>query len=378
MPYVYLDNSATTKPCDAAINAAMNMFTQDWGNPSSLHTLGINAECRLNEAREKVARLLGCSEREVYFTSGGTEANNIAIMGAVKARKRLGKRIVTTSIEHSSVYETMQQLEKDGYEVIYLTPQDNRITTQMLDEAITPDTILVSMMAVNNETGLILPIQDVKKIIKRKKAPALFHCDAVQAFGKMPIKLAQYGIDLTSVSGHKIHAPKGIGALYVSRNARILPIMYGGEQQSKLRPGTECAPLACAFGAACDQAADISGHFAHAQQLRDHLLNRLSEHDGICINSTPEALPYVINISALGIRSETMLHYLASKNVYVSSGSACSKGKKSRVLAQLGYSDSIVDSALRISFCRDNTVQDIDTFVDAFFEGIDCLQKVKK
>lgn len=378
MSYVYLDNSATTKPCDAAINAAMNTLTQDWGNPSSLHTLGISAECRLNEAREKIARLLGCSEREVYFTSGGTEANNIAIMGAVKARKRLGKRIVTTSIEHSSVYETMQKLEKDGYEVIYLTPQDNKITTQMLDEAITPDTILVSMMAVNNETGLMLPIQEVKKIIKRKKSPALFHCDAVQAFGKISIKLTQNGIDLMSVSGHKLHAPKGIGVLYVSRSTRILPIMYGGEQQAKLRPGTECVPLACAFGAACEQAVDISGHFAHAQQLKKHLLDRLSEHDGICINSPEDALPYVVNISALGIRSETMLHYLASKNVYVSSGSACSKGKKSRVLSQLGYSDSIVDSALRISFCRNNTIQDIDTFIAALFEGIDSLQKVKK
>ena len=378
MSFVYLDNSATTKPCKQSIDVLNQTLIEDWGNPSSLHTLGIKAEKMMNEARQKTAKLMGCMEKEVYFTSGGTEANNIAIQGAAKARKRLGNKIITTEIEHASVYETVKNLEKEGFEIVTLKPQNGEITARMFEDAIDKNTILVSMMMVNNETGAYLPIQAIKKIIQKKEAPALFHCDAVQAFGKMEIKPNRLGIDLMTVSGHKIHAPKGIGALYISKDARVLPLYGGGEQEKHIRPGTESVPLICALGAACEAVGNIKEHFNNVLALKNKLVEMLSGIDEVVINSPDNALPYVFNISVMGIKSETMLHYLASNNVYVSSGSACSKGKKSRTLQQLGFPDEKVDTALRISFCRDNTMEDIEIFVKALKCGINSLQRIKK
>ena len=346
-----------------------------YGNPSSLHTMGIEAEKELETARSIIAKTIGCECDELFFTSGGTEANNTAILGTVKALKRRGNKIVTSAIEHSSIMESMAYLENEGFQVTYLTPDENGvIPMDKIKEAVDDKTILVSVMMANNEVGSINDIAKIRKIVTAKKSPALIHTDAVQAFGKLNIKVKKLDVDLMTISSHKIHGPKGVGALYIKKGKRILPIHFGGEQEKKIRPGTEALPLIGAFGVAVSEL-EIDKNYQLVQELNDYAKAKLSSIDSVTLNSKDNALPYILNISVKGIRSETMLHHLAQNNVYVSSGSACAKGKPSHVLSAMGVSRDSADSALRISFSKLNTKDDIDALVEHIIEGIDNLAK---
>ena len=347
MKEIYLDNSATTKVCPQAVEKMIEIMTENYGNPSSLHRKGYEAQKELESVRKTVADFLSAEKEEIYFTSGGTEGNNTAVFGTAHALKRRGNRIVTTSTEHSSVIESMQKLEKDGFEVIYINSFDE------LANAITKDTILVSTMAVNNETGIINPIERVKKIIEKANSPALFHVDAVQAFGKIPLKPKKLGIDILTASSHKIHGPKGAGILYLKKGARILPLHYGGEQEKKLRPGTEPLPTICGMGEAVRNLPDMNEELAFMRELNAYCREKLKDIPNVHINSDENCLPYIINFSVEGIKSETMLHYLEERYIYISSGSACAKGKKSHVLKAMGLSDSLINSSLRVSFSNE-------------------------
>ena len=371
----YLDNSATTQVSNTAAQKALDIMCNIYGNPSSLHTMGIEAEKELETARSIIAKTIGCECDELFFTSGGTEANNTAILGTVKALKRRGNKIVTSAIEHSSIMESMAYLENEGFQVTYLTPDENGvIPMDKIKEAVDDKTILVSVMMTNNEVGSINDIAKIRKIVTAKKSPALIHTDAVQAFGKLNIKVKKLDVDLMTISSHKIHGPKGVGALYIKKGKRILPIHFGGEQEKKIRPGTEALPLIGAFGVAVSEL-EIDKNYQLVQELNDYAKAKLSSIDSVTLNSKDNALPYILNISVKGIRSETMLHYLAQNNVYVSSGSACAKGKPSHVLSAMGVSRDSADSALRISFSKLNTKDDIDALVEHIIEGIENLAK---
>ena len=379
MEEIYLDNSATTRVCEKSAEKVLELMTQCYGNPSSLHKKGLEAQREVAHARQAVAVSLGAQPREIIFTSGGTEANNLAVLGGAAAGRRRGKRIVTTAIEHPSVLEPMRQLEKEGFEVVFLTPDaDGRVPEEAVLKAVTGDTILISVMAVNNELGSIQPIEVLKKAVKRAGAPALVHVDGVQAYGKLPLRPEKLGIDLLTVSGHKIHGPKGVGALYVSKNARILPRTFGGGQERELRPGTEAAPLIAGLGAAVEELPDWRQAYSRMEKLRDYTLQKLSGLEGVEVNSPVEGLPYLLNFSALGIRSETMLHFLAQRGIYVSSGSACAKGKQSHVLKAAGLPDSRISSAIRVSFSRENTERDADALAAGVREGLACLARARR
>lgn len=373
---VYLDNSATTKPCDLSIEYMNKALIENWGNPSSLHTVGINAEELLFSAKEVCAKAIGARSDEVFFTSGGTEANNIAINGAVQSRAKRGNRIVTTEIEHPSVLETVKNLEQKGFEVIYLKPDENGvISAESIKSAINKSTILVSIMLVNNEIGSIQPVKEAANAIKAVGAPALLHCDAVQAFGKIGIKVSELGVDLLSFSGHKIHAPKGIGVLYKKKGVTISPLVFGGGQQEALRPGTEPVPLISALEGAVRSLPDIKEAFEKISRLCDYAKDKLKATGIVEINSPQNALPYILNISVTGYRSETLLHFLDAKGIFVSSGSACSKGKLSHTLSAIKLDAKRIDSALRISFSRENSFEDIDRLCDALLEASKKLKR---
>ena len=357
----YFDNSATTKPCPEAAQAAENAIKNCWGNPSSLHRIGNDANAVIEQSRSIIAGRLHCSADEIYFTSGGTESDNLAILGAAEKMKRYGKRIVSTEIEHPAVYDTLTKLQNEGFEIIRLKPRsDGNIPEADIYDAVTADTILISIMAVNNETGAVLPYECAKKAALRAGSPALVHVDAVQAFGKLPLRPASSGVDLMSISSHKIHGIKGAGALYVSKKIKITPRVYGGEQESKLRPGTEAVPAIAAFAAAADALNDLSAEKEKIEALKEYMLGRFAGIGGIEINSPENASPYVTNISVIGVKSEPMLNFLSANGVYVSSGSACSKGKKSRVLKAMDLSPERLDSAIRISFSRYSTREEVD------------------
>ncbi len=375
---VYLDNSATTKPCDAAVRRMTDSLLRDWGNPSSLHIMGMNAADRIEDARAAVSRVLHCRADEIFFTSGGTEANNTALIGAAKSREKRGRRIVTTSIEHPSVLETVKRLESSGFEAVYLKPdKSGSISAEQLYDAVTPDTVLVSIMLVNNETGAIQPVKAAADAIKRAGAPALLHCDAVQAFGKMPINVGELGIDMLSASGHKIHGPKGIGFLYIKKGVKIPPLLTGGGQEKGVRSGTEAVPLICGLHGAIEELPDIKTQLAKQRELRDCTAQKLIDTGLVTVNSNPDCLPYVLNISVTGYRSEVMLHFLEGRGIYVSSGSACAKGEGSFVLKEMGLDPKTVDSALRISFSRYNTHDDAGRLAIAIVEAASKLRKAK-
>ena len=368
----YLDNSATTAVSAAAAEKALKVMTEIYGNPSSLHTKGIEAEKELENARRVIASKLGAQEEEIFFTSGGTEANNLALFGAVEAKKRSGRKIVVSSVEHSSVIESAKYLEQNGWDVKYISPrEDGKIHPEDVAEQIDGNTMLVSVMYVNNETGAIMPVDEIFEQARAKNPQIICHTDAVQAFGKLDIKAKKLGADLISVSGHKVFAPKGVGAIYIKRGVRLVPRQYGGEQEKKLRPGTEPLPLIAAFGTACGEF-DIKGNFEAVSALNSYAKEMLSKIDGVLINSPQDALPYVLNITAGRVRSETMLHFLEEREVYISSGSACAKGKPSHVLSAMGYNKQRADSALRISFSKHNNKEDID----ALCEGIELGLKI--
>ena len=374
----YFDNSATTAPCCEAVKAVSDAMTRCWGNPSSLHFQGNLAKELLDNSREAIAARLSCKPEEIFFTSGGTESNNLAVRGAAYQMRRMGRRIVSTSIEHPSIDETLNKLEAEGFEVIKLKVDSfGRINEKELFAAVNSNTILITMMLVNNEVGTVMPIQAAKRAAMAARSPALIHCDAVQAFGKMPIKPSALGVDLMTVSSHKIHGPKGVGALYVRKGVKIKPVTFGGEQEQKLRPGTEAMPAIAGFAAAARALPDPQKELERISMLRDYMVSRLGELDGIVINSPPDALPFVTNISVLGIKSEPMLNFLSERGICVSSGSACSKGKKSHVLLQMGLDKKRLDSPLRISFSRFTTVQEIDALVLGISEGKKVIRAVK-
>lgn len=371
---MYLDNSATTVVSCKSAQKIMELLTEKYGNPSSLHSKGFEAQKEQDKARKIIADTIGVNDSEIYFTSGGTEANNLAVLGTAERYIRTGGRVITSSVEHSSVMEAFRQLESMGFDVIYLpVDKSGTVSVKDLENCIDEKTILVSLMYVNNETGTIQPVEKVKKIIKRKNSPAVFHCDAVQAYGKIPVKQSKIAADLITVTAHKIHGPKGVGALYVNKDVRLMPRQFGGEQEKKIRPGTQPTPLICGFGAAADEI-DLTV-IESIRELNTYLKECLRGIDGVVINSPDSALSYIINFSVLGIRSETMLHYLASKNIYVSSGSACAKGKKSHVLEAMDLDRKNIDSAIRVSFSKYNTKNDIDLLVSAIKEGINSLAK---
>ncbi len=378
MDLCYLDNSATTPVCEQAAAKAMAMMTDTFGNPSSLHTLGIRAEQELNAAREAVATLIGAREDEILFTSGGTEANNLAIIGSCTARPRVGKHVVITAVEHSSVGAAAATLEQNGYEVTRVLPDEHGdIAAEQMLAACRPDTVLVSMMLVNNETGAIFPVAETAAAIAREFPNAKIHCDAVQAIGKLPVNVRKLGVHFLTVSAHKLHAPKGCGALYIRKNERIRPLICGGEQERGLRGGTEAVPLIAAFGAAIRALPNLTEHRRHMQTLCDRLVTALEGEDGIVFHRPANHLPAIVNLSVIGIRSETMLHFLASREIYLSSGSACAKGKPSAVLMAMGLPKREADSALRISFGRQNTEADIDRLVAVLHEGMRTLARAR-
>ena len=372
---IYLDNSATTKPCGKAIEYMNKAVTENWGNPSSLHVLGMNAEMAVDDARNCIAKFINAAPKEIIFTGGGTEANNTAIMSALH-RKNRGNRIITTTIEHPSVLEAVNSLEKFGFEIIRLSPDSNGVISLCdLENVLNDKTVLVSIMLVNNETGSIQPIKEACELTHRLAKNAFFHCDAVQAFGKTPINVKNLGIDLLSASGHKIHAPKGIGFLYCSQKTHIPPLLLGGGQENGMRSGTESVPLICALHGAVEELPDLAKQYNTTSKLCNYAKEKLLGSNIATINSPDNALPYVLNVSVNGYRSETLLHFLERKNIFVSSGSACSKGNVSYVLKEMGKSNKQIDSALRLSFSRFNTKEDIDVLTEQLISATKTLRK---
>ncbi|MGI6171389.1 MAG: cysteine desulfurase family protein [Butyricicoccus sp.] len=372
----YLDHSATTFVLPEAAEAACRVMTQQFGNPSSVHKMGIEASGILEDARRSVASLMGADPSEITFTSCGTEAINTAVFGAAHRRGR-GKHIVTTAIEHSATLNACRRLEQEGYEVTYLEPDEGgHISIADLRAALRPDTVLLTCMLVNNEVGTILPVKEFGKLLRKKCPNALFHIDAVQGLARIPIKPRLWNADLLSVSGHKIGAPKGIGALYIRKGVHIAPLLYGGGQERGLRPGTEPLPNIAAFGTACRlRASCIEQNAARVSALADYLETQLAQRFPWAVQNGSPDLPYVRNYSFPGCKSEVLLRVLEMHEVYVSSGSACNKGRASHVLAAMKLPHERIDSALRISFSPSNTEADIDALLDAVAEGAQRLKR---
>lgn len=371
---VYLDNAATTKPCKEAAEAVMVALTENYGNPSSLHKMGLNAQLAVDAARKSIASALGCEPECIYFTSGATESNNLAIRGAVSAHGRRNKKIIVSAVEHASVSETMDSLENQGYEVVRISPKNGAFDAADFVRAADENTCLISMMLVNNETGHILPVKEVFGAVKRRFPHIITHCDCVQGFMKLPVKVSSLGADLISLSGHKIHAVKGVGALYIKKGVRINPIISGGKQEKGIRSGTESVPLIAGFGAAVEKLAPtVAERYERASELKAFLLDKLSAVEEVTVNSPADGSPYIINIS-MQRRSEVMLHYLEQNGIYVSSGSACSKGAQSGVLAQFGVNQKDSDSALRVSISAETTEEELVLFAEKLKEGIENIR----
>lgn len=367
---IYLDNSATTSTDPDIAAIALDFMTNRYGNPSSLHHFGMDAYQAVMNARYQTARLIGAPTDSVYFTSGGTESNNIAIRGTALANQALGRHIVTTTIEHSSVLSCCQALEKEGFSVTYVapSPETHRIEAQDILRAVREDTILISMMHVNNETGEVLPVREVAEAVHREHPHTLIHCDTVQSFGKIPVKLHELKVDLLSASGHKIHAPKGIGMLYIRPQVPVTPLEYGGAQEGHVNPGTESVPLICAFGAAAEKRLlNMKQNLEQVTRLNRYCRNAVTAaFPQVQILSPEDACPYVLNCSFPGTQSGDLVDALSMRDIYVSAGSACSRGTLSHVLKSAGYEASLVEGALRISFDAQNTTEEIDTLLQAF------------
>ncbi len=369
---IYLDNAATTKPCGEAVSAAVDAMTENYGNPSSLHRAGLDAQLAVDRARKAIAASIGADSSEIYFTSGATESNNLALRGISAAYGRKRRKIVISSVEHASVDETASALEKNGFEIVRISPRDDgRFYADDFISACDENTCLVSMMLVNNETGYIMPVRETFMAVKRSYPEIITHCDCVQGYMKLPIKAASLGADLISLSAHKIHGVKGVGAIYIKKGVRVIPIVTGGKQEKGIRSGTESVPLIAAFGAAVDKfRPTIAERYERVSQLKAHLLEKIGGIENVAVNSPSDGSPYVINISAVGKRSEIMLHFLESKGIYVSSGSACSKGQQSGVLGEFGISGKRADGAVRISITAQTTEDELDEFAEALAEGM--------
>ena len=367
----YLDNAATTQTRPEAAQAAVTAMTEEWGNPSSRYAFGQEASGRLKEHRAQVAAGLGCRPEEVYFLSCGTEGDNWAIAAAVEKNRRKGKHIITTAIEHAAVLEPIRELERQGYEVTWLQPdQQGIITAEQVEAALRPDTILVAMMLVNNELGTVLPVDETARAIRAARCPALLHCDAVQGFLKVPFTPEGLGVDTLAVSGHKVHAPKGIGALYIRRGLRLPPLIRGGGQEEGLRSGTEPTAQTAAFAAAVEAGrASLERDLAHMRELKDYAARTLREQvPGLELIGAGTA-PHILPVTLPGYKSEVVLRFLSDRGIYVSSGSACHKGKPSHVYAALKLPKPQLDGILRISFSYDTAREDVDALVQGLKEA---------
>ena len=371
---VYLDNAATTRVCTEAADIAYKVMTECYGNPSSTHTKGREAKTYLDAARAQIAKALGCAVTEVYFTSCGSESDVWAITKGAESMSRRGKHIISSAVEHDTVRKTLADLEARGYEVTYLKPeQDGSISVQAVKNALRSDTVLVTLMMVNNETGGVTDIAGIAKMLKAEGSKALLHTDAVQGFMKLPFSAKKLGADMISISGHKIHAPKGIGALYIKTGVKIKPLIHGGAQESGLRAGTEAMPQIAAFGKAAEIAFEgMKENCEKIAKLRE------SAASAICAEM-PEAViigggaPHILSVSLPGWRSEVLMNFLEAKGIFVSRSSACKKGGRSHVLEAMGLSAPIIDGAIRISFSRMNTQSDVDALVSALKEAHDTL-----
>ncbi len=373
---IYFDNSATTKPCREAVEAVTQALTSGWGNPSALYTFGIEAAGQLRACRVKVASALGAEPDRVFFTSGGTEADNWAIFGTIKRMGKRGRHIVTTAVEHHAILNCMKQLEAQGFQVTYLQPdKEGNISLESLRQALRRDTILVSIMMVNNETGAVMPISQMAKLTHKLCPEAYFHTDAVQGFLKIPFQAKTLGADLISISSHKIHGPKGAGALYISPRLKSFPpIMLGGGQENGYRSGTEATPAIAGFAAAT--AAVGSTFPVDTQQekaLLHTLIGKLSALDGVVINGSHQA-PHILSISIPGVPTQNTINILQESGICVSAGSACAKGHRSHVLSAMHLPPEVIDSSVRISLSRETTREEIDGLI----RGIEAVLAWKK
>lgn len=381
----YLDNSATTRCSDRACQLMVDLLTKDYGNPSSLHMKGIEAERFVETAKKKIAKTLRVSEKEIIFTSGGTESNNLAIIGAAMANRRAGNHIITTSIEHASVENPMEFLKEQGFDITYLSVDENGIISlEELEEAVTEQTILVSMMQVNNEIGAIEPVAEAAELIKKKNPATLIHVDAIQSYGKMYIYPKKLGIDMLSVSGHKIHGPKGSGFLWVKEKTKLKPLILGGGQQKGMRSGTENVPAIAGLGEAAEEIYEnLDEKRAHLYGLKQRFINGIEKLEGTHVNGKTgeDSAPHIVSVSFEGIRSEVLLHSLEDRGIYVSSGSACSsnnhagKQKGSKTLRNIHLKENFLDSTLRFSFSVHTTEEEIDYALEVLGELLPVLKK---
>ncbi|MBE5974386.1 MAG: cysteine desulfurase [Paenibacillaceae bacterium] len=380
----YFDNSATTKVLEPVKEIVIKTMMEDYGNPSARHKKGLDAERYIKEAAETIAGTLKVAAKEIVFTSGGSESNNLAIIETAMANKRSGNHIISTGIEHASVYNPLAYLEEQGFRVTYLSVDgQGHINLEELEEAICPETILVSIMYVNNEIGAIEPVEAISKIIKKKNPNILFHVDAIQAYGKLLIRPKSQGIDLLSVSAHKIHGPKGVGFLYIDKRVKIRPMIYGGGQQRGMRSGTENVPGVAGLSAAANfMYTNHREKIRAITELKDYLIDRLSEIDGVTINSLKGELsaPQIVSASFSGIRSEVLLHALEEKEIYVSSGSACSSNHPavSGTLKGIGIKPELLDSTLRFSFGVFNTREEVDYCIQTLKELLPVLRRYQR
>ena len=363
----YLDNSATTRVSEPVIELVVKLMREDYGNPSSKHMKGFEAEQYLKKAAEQIAATLKCTPKEILFTSGGTESNNTAIIGGALANSRRGKHIIVSSVEHSSVREPFRALEKQGYRITWLpVDKDGIVDLDALKEALDDETILVSCMAVNNEMGAVEPIEEIGKIVKKYNSSILYHVDAIQAYGKFRLPVRKIGCDTLSVSGHKIHAPKGTGFLYIAKGTKIQPIIYGGGQQGGMRSGTENVPGYAGLGLAAELAysKDFDEKIDRLYWLKEKFVRDLQSMEGVTVNGKTgrESAPHIVSASFADVRAEVLLHALEEKGIYVSSGSACSSNRPglSSTLQAIGVPDTLLDSTLRFSFCFETTKEELD------------------
>ena len=362
---IYLDNSATTKPCPEAVEAVTNALTENWGNPSALYGFGIDTARCLRTARHQVAAAMGAEPDRVFFTSGGTEADNWAIFSTVRRFGKKNKHIVTTAIEHHAILHCMKELEAQGYEVTYLQPDsEGRITLDSLKAALRRDTVLVSIMMVNNEVGSVMPIAQMAKLTHKLCPDAIFHTDAVQGFLKVPFAAKNLGADLISVSSHKLHGPKGVGALYISPRLKSFPaLLLGGGQESNLRSGTEGTPAIFGFAAACAAGmATFKEDIQREKELLAAVIDTFATLDGLVINGSHEA-PHILSLSIPGVPTQNTINILQERGICVSAGSACAKGHRSHVLEAMKLPPEVMDGSFRISLCRDTTKEELDTLV---------------
>lgn len=380
----YFDNSATTRVLDSVKDIVVKTMTEDYGNPAAKHRKGMEAEQYIREARKIIADSMKVQEKEILFTSGGSESNNMALIGTAWANQRAGKHIISTAIEHPSVYNPLGVLEELGFEVTILpVDHDGHISLKELEEAIRPDTILVSTMYVNNEVGAVEPVEEISKVIKAKNPSTLYHVDAIQAYGKYVIRPKKQGIDLLSVSSHKIHGPKGVGFLYIRNGVKIKPLIYGGGQQGGMRSGTENVPGVAGFGAAAKEM--YTNHAEKVQkliELKDYMTDRLGELEGTAINSKKgeAGAPQIVSVSFEGVRSEVLLHALEDKGIYVSSGSACSSNHPgiSGTLKGIGVAQKLLDSTIRMSFGMFNTKEEVDYTIEVLKELVPVLRRYQR